>query len=122
MARDSETRNAASPLAVVDLAFLDRQTLGDPAFRREIVGLVLRETPVQLGRLASARSWSDWRITLHTLKGSARAIGMQKLAAAAAGAERLTEQSDGDARAAALGQIRRAFADAEAVLRPLLAG
>ncbi len=71
----------------VDLVHLARQTLGDRALEREVLGLFqvqARAIYAQLETVSEANLRHD---LAHTLKGSARAVGAWKVAQAAEACE-----------------------------------
>lgn len=63
----------ASPL--IDEAHLGRQTLGDPALRREILELFKADARQRLATLASTVDPAEWRRAAHSIKGTSRTIG-----------------------------------------------
>lgn len=71
----------------IDRAHLDRQTFGDAALQVEVLGLFRDELPNALQRLRSAATAKEWHFAAHSLKGSARAVGANPLAALALAAE-----------------------------------
>jgi HPt (histidine-containing phosphotransfer) domain-containing protein len=100
---------AATPVQVLDLAHLDRQTMGDAALRREVLALAQGQFDELLPLLEAAAG--PERVALaHRLKGAARAIGAFALGDAA----RALEAAPQDA-AAMLGVAERV-----AELRPAL--
>lgn len=86
---ESKTKTMAASVAVepVDLAHLDRQTLGDRQLRSEVLTLFLNETALA-GTTIEAADVHQRRQSAHRLVGSARAIGAFPLAEAAVGVER----------------------------------
>ena len=74
--------------ALFDLTHLRRYTGGSEDLEREILGLFCAEVPGYLVALSTARTPKDWHMAAHTLKGSALAVGANRLAQAAASAER----------------------------------
>ena len=83
----------ATSLPLLDEAHLARQTFGDRALEREVLGLFLE----QLHRLASQLEEAEdagRRALLHGVKGSARAVGAAALA-------QLAEELEGEAADAA---------------------
>src|SRR5262245_34944391 len=78
----------------VDREHLARQTLGDAELEREILALFRRQSGVMLCRLVAARGNEERRMAAHTLKGSARAIGAWRVAAAAEAVEAATQAAD----------------------------
>jgi HPt (histidine-containing phosphotransfer) domain-containing protein len=77
----------ASPFAI-DHDHLRRYTMGDQQLELEILDLFAGELPKTLGSLRAARTDMDWKVAAHTLKGSARAVGAWRVAAAAVAAEK----------------------------------
>ncbi|KAA5598140.1 Hpt domain-containing protein [Blastochloris sulfoviridis] len=78
----------------VDLVHLSRVTFGDRALEREVLGLFLRQSTIQLDRLKEARTAQAFGAAAHTLKGSAAGIGARHVAAVAAEAEALSARYD----------------------------
>jgi len=72
---------------VFDSAHFAHMTGDDAALQREIVGLFRGQVAAWRGALAPEAPASGWRDTAHTLKGSARGIGLWVLAEACADAE-----------------------------------
>jgi HPt (histidine-containing phosphotransfer) domain-containing protein len=71
----------------IDRAHLARYTLGDAALEAEVLTLFLDDLPRRIEALGSAATPTDWKMTAHTLKGSARAVGAWQLAEIAQAAE-----------------------------------
>lgn len=70
----------------IDLVHLSRQTLGDRALETELLSLFERQAAQAIERLQQPNGNGErrWRHDLaHTLKGSARAVGAGRVAAAA---------------------------------------
>ncbi|NJL07906.1 MAG: Hpt domain-containing protein [Methylacidiphilales bacterium] len=78
----------------VDLVHLSRVTFGDRALEREVLGLFVRQSAIQLDRLKEAHTAQAFGAAAHTLKGSAAGIGARHLAAVAAEAEALAARHD----------------------------
>lgn len=109
----------------LDLVHLSRQTLGDRALEVELLGLFDKQAGQIIGRLESGLCSSDrkWRHDLsHTLKGSARAIGAVRVAAAAQSYEDglAAQSSDADLAAYVLA-LKVAVQEVQAAIRELLA-
>ena len=85
---------------MLDLDHLSRQTLGDRALEREILGLFVRMAGEQVSRLKSSATPGERREAAHAIVGSARAIGAFTAARLAAEVERGEEPVE--ARIAAL--------------------
>jgi HPt (histidine-containing phosphotransfer) domain-containing protein len=89
VAWDEETRPATSAAAAVfDLTHLRRYTAGCADIEREIIGLFAAELPGRLLDLVNAKTPKDWHMAAHTLKGSALAVGANRLAQLCAAAEK----------------------------------
>ena len=86
----------------IDLEHLRRMTLGDTALEREVLGMFARQACQLAATLATTPPEAS--ALVHTLKGSARAIGAIRVAAAAAGLEAAIR--DGQSPANALGVLR----------------
>ena len=86
----------------VDLAHLQRFTLGNQALEIEVLQLFAAQAPVTLDQLKRSECEKSWRIAAHTLKGSARAVGAWRVARCAERAEVLVGEPE-QRRAAILG-------------------
>ena len=102
--------------APIDLAHLQRMTLGDIALEREVLGLFARQASQLAAALATMPP--ETSAVVHTLKGSARAIGAVRVAEAAAALEAAIR--DGQAPAQALGVLRDTVVEADAAIAALL--
>jgi HPt (histidine-containing phosphotransfer) domain-containing protein len=116
------TKHAAGPQALatqsspLDRTHLSRQTFGDRKLEREVLDLFRTQSPIYLGRVKAARSESEWREAVHTLKGSARAIGAWRIAEAAERAEAGNPAS----RAASITQLESSVLEANAFIGRVL--
>ena len=72
--------------------------------------LIRVQLPLSLARLQAATSGTEWRNAAHTIKGSAVAIGAERLARAAERAEAVDFAGAGH-RLRALGRVRAAAGD-----------
>jgi HPt (histidine-containing phosphotransfer) domain-containing protein len=115
---------AAPPLApaepVLDRAHLARMTLGDRQLETEVLALFDRQANLLLGRMAGATPIAVAAFA-HTLKGSARGIGMWRVAAAA---EALEQAARGPTTAEIAGAVRElaaAVAEAQQAIGELVA-
>jgi HPt (histidine-containing phosphotransfer) domain-containing protein len=118
---EEATRRAGDTPPAIDLVRLARQCLGDQDLERELLVLFERQAARAVGRLADAKA-SDFRLRAdlaHTLKGSALAVGAQRVAVAAALIETLCAEQAGEATlAAALASLAAAVSEArEAIVR-----
>jgi HPt (histidine-containing phosphotransfer) domain-containing protein len=97
----------------LDVAHLERMTLGEKALEREVLEMFLAQSARLLETLATLPA--DTAALAHTLKGSARAIG------AFAVAERAGElEAAGQGGDAALTALREAVADARRAIETRL--
>lgn len=92
-------------IAVLDRAHFDHMTSADRALQAEILGLFRMQTDGWSAALVAAQGWRE---ALHTLKGSARGIGLHRLAAACESAEVISPEQ----RAKALTSVRAALDEA----------
>ena len=70
------------------MAHLDRQTMGDPALRAEVLRLYVAQM-AEFGSILDSAPLSDRPILIHTIKGASRGIGAFLVADAAEQVERL---------------------------------
>ena len=115
MTRIVEAGTPASPprhRSPIDRVHLARYTLGNLTLEIEILGLFAGQAPETLAQLATARTEKAWRDAAHTLKGSARAVGANRVADCAERAEALPSGASDIARSAAVEAIRHALHDA----------
>ena len=98
----------------LDRAHFDHMTGGDTALQAEIV-VLFRAQVAAWTQLLSAGA--NWREAAHTMKGSARGIGLWPLAEACEAAERVAD-GDGPALARALNDLHAALDTALAALEP----
>jgi HPt (histidine-containing phosphotransfer) domain-containing protein len=102
---------------VLDLIHLRSYTMNNAALEQELLGLFLGQLPSLLAQLSQDAEPQDWKFALHTLKGSARAIGAQAIAQIVETMETLP--NDGD-RADHLGRLAAAADRFEEAARKLL--
>lgn len=100
---------------VLDRAHFDHMTGGDRALQLEIIDLLRAQAP-QLDEEFSSAS-AGWRAGAHTLKGSARGIGLATLALACEAAEAAPSSSSAEA----LEHLRAELAEALAALEQFAA-
>lgn len=93
-------------MLVLDRAHFDHMTGADRALQREVLGLFRMQAEGWESALASR----EWRTAAHTLKGSARGIGLNALAAACEAAEQAADPAE------ALARVRTALHEALAAL------
>lgn len=95
-------------MTVLDRVHFEHMTAGDRALQREVIALF----HAQVDGWRAALSEPEWRTAAHTLKGSARGIGLAALAAACEAAEAAPESE----REAALAGLRAALDEALAAI------
>lgn len=104
----------------LDLVHLSHQTLGDNALERELLTLFERQAAQFAARLAAPMGVGEekWRADLvHTLKGSARAVGAAAVGRAAEDYEEALRAGDSDTSrrlarlSASIETARRAIAE-----------
>jgi HPt (histidine-containing phosphotransfer) domain-containing protein len=117
----AEGRKASRP---VDLVHLSRYTLGERALEREVLKLFSTQAEVYIERLRETTSDQEWNEAVHSLKGSARAIGAWRAAAAAERAETISLALSGEdlaeARAQAVDAMQCAVREAQSYIFALL--
>lgn len=96
---------------ILDLAYLRRQTSGDPALERELLRLLVGQCESLLPVLVSTDEETGRREAAHGLRGAAAALGARRLAAAAAA----IEAGGGSAQA-----VASAIAELRALIERLL--
>jgi len=77
--------------AAIDMAQLARQTLGDAALQREVLALFARQIEDARASLEQGNAAERRRIA-HSLKGTARSLGANRLAACAEQIEAFPEE------------------------------
>jgi HPt (histidine-containing phosphotransfer) domain-containing protein len=100
----------------IDIEHLQRMTLGDAGLEREVLAMFASQA-ISLMRELAAPS-SDRRPLVHTLKGSARAIGAFRVAEAAQFLEAVLQQ--GDDPSEALDELTDAVAGARTAIDEIL--
>jgi HPt (histidine-containing phosphotransfer) domain-containing protein len=104
---------------VFDRAHLAHYTLDSPDLEREIVGLFVAQLPLILDSLFKAQSSEDWRFAIHTLKGSAQAIGACKIGAIAKKLEPIASFEQKNRREKLLAGLIRATREFDDLARAL---
>ena len=69
--------------ATLDLVHLSRQTLGDRELQREILSLFVKQSKQLIERISCAAKLDEQHDLVHTLIGSARAVGAGRVVKAA---------------------------------------
>lgn len=97
--------------AVLDRAHFDHMTGADRALQLEIVALFRAQASNWEAVFSTAGA--EWRTAAHTLKGSARGIGLAALALACEAAEAGPDDASGEALAHLRAELARALAALE---------
>jgi HPt (histidine-containing phosphotransfer) domain-containing protein len=100
----------------IDIAHLQRMTLGDAGLQHEVLAMFLAQAVRLIGTLASLPD--DAGALAHTLKGSARAIGAFRIADAASDLEGVIR--NGGDPAPALAELRETIALARRAIDDIL--
>jgi HPt (histidine-containing phosphotransfer) domain-containing protein len=100
----------------IDIAHLERMTLGDASLEREVLAMFSAQAVSLISILAAMPS--DAAALAHTMKGSARAIGAFRVGDAAASLE--TAIRSGDDLAEGLAELNDAVVEARAAIDGLL--
>lgn len=108
----------AAPV-VVDMHHFQAMTGGDEDLQSELIDLFSEQAEIWARLLIPEAPVQTWKDAAHTLKGSARGLGLWPLAQACAEAELLAScgQKDGPAIAAGLARAREALRHALDALR-----
>jgi HPt (histidine-containing phosphotransfer) domain-containing protein len=101
----------------VDLAHLRRYTLGDRSLEAEVLGLFLAQLPETIASLRSAATERDWKMAVHALKGSSRAVGAWRIANLAQEAEVLVCGAEPAACSEAISKLEAAACEASIFVR-----
>jgi HPt (histidine-containing phosphotransfer) domain-containing protein len=101
-------------MTILDRAHFDHMTGADRALQLEVLGLFRMQVE---GWNAAFDGAEGWRDAVHTLKGSARGIGLTALAAACEAAENAPPADAPEA----LNRVRAALTDALAALEQFAA-
>jgi HPt (histidine-containing phosphotransfer) domain-containing protein len=100
----------------IDLDHLKRMTLGDESLEREVLAMFSAQSVSLIGALAALPA--EAREIVHTLQGSARAIGAFAVADAAVSLE--TALKNGDDPTEPLAELKDAVAQARTAIDALL--
>jgi HPt (histidine-containing phosphotransfer) domain-containing protein len=111
---------SSSPFAfdarAIDLAHLERMTMGDAALAREVLAMFVSQSARLLGMLETLPA--EARALAHTLKGSARAIGAARVAECAQALE--IAIGEGEDLRPSLRQLSAAVAEARVGIEAML--
>ncbi len=101
-------------MLVLDRAHFDHMTGADRALQVEVLGLFRMQVEAWVAALGQGAGWRD---AVHTMKGSARGIGLNRLAAACEAAEAAPDAQSAEV----LARVRAALDEALAALEQFAA-
>ncbi|TBN55301.1 Hpt domain-containing protein [Hansschlegelia quercus] len=104
-----EQRASSAFASAIDVVHLNRQTMGDRNLEHEVLELFRRQARVLLFRFEALTSPSERADVAHTLKGSARGVGANRVAFAADELERSAKSGEPTGRA--LAELAEAVAE-----------
>jgi HPt (histidine-containing phosphotransfer) domain-containing protein len=116
--RPGERSPSASIERPIDLVHLARMTLGDRGLEREVLQLFDRQAAILMERIQTAPP-QDIAALVHTLKGSAGAIGAASVARAAEAVELMDVAVESDLRPS-IAALRASTEEARAFIADLL--
>jgi HPt (histidine-containing phosphotransfer) domain-containing protein len=108
--------------AVLDRAHLAAQALDDPELAREVLAMFLDQSADMLRIVREALSPVDRRNAAHRLKGSARAVGAFRVAAASEQFECLPDDADEGAQLDRIAALHASVAEVRSAIAAELAG
>lgn len=97
-------------MLVLDRAHFDHMTGADRALQLEVLGLFRMQIDAWRTAFGAGESWRD---AVHTMKGSARGIGLMALAAACEAAEQAADADHVDAMQSVQAHLEDALAALE---------
>lgn len=108
--------------AIIDCDHFHTMTGGDRDLQSEVLAIFAEQSELWRRLLIPDAPVHTWRDAAHTLKGSARGLGLWALAEACETAEALARNGvkDGPVISAELAKVRTALDDAQAVIRHVL--
>ncbi len=115
-----EQRAGGSFASAIDVAHLNRQTMGDRTLEREVLELFRRQARILLFRFEALTNPVERAGVAHTLKGSARGIGANRVAFAAEELERAANA--GQSTGKALAEVAESIAEATSAIELRYAG
>ena len=115
--RDRQEDDSGLTGEVLDRPHLEHYTMHDQRLAAEVLGLFLAQLPATLRLVEKAETAVDWRFATHALKGSAAAVGAQRLRDLALGLEALAFPGDLPVRLLRVQAIKVAAAEFREVAR-----
>jgi HPt (histidine-containing phosphotransfer) domain-containing protein len=96
---------------IFDIAHLRRYTLGNSELENELLALFEAQLPTLMEQITGTSPADVWRLAVHTLKGSARAVGAPAIGDLAARLEEAGHAAPLDVKAPVLELLAMAIAD-----------
>src|SRR5947209_3228986 len=109
--RQRRQRQPAPDPNILDLAHLRRYTQGNADLEMELLQLFGDQLPGLMKQIRKGSAAGDWKLAIHTLKGSARAIGASAIADLAARIENAGYTANVEIGANLFDLLDRAIAD-----------
>jgi HPt (histidine-containing phosphotransfer) domain-containing protein len=103
-------RQKAPDPRILDLAHLRRYTQGNAELEAELIGLFKGQIPGLLAQIRDAVE-AEWKLAVHTLKGSARAVGAVEIGEIAVRLENAGHSAPAETRDGLVARLERAVAD-----------
>ncbi len=121
MAVDRVTRpqreaSAAPDPQVLDLAHLQRYSMGDRALEADLLALFRTQVQMQANAIAASDDASSWKLSTHTLKGVARTLGAWQIARTAEDLESVGHDGEPGRKMQLLGLLKEQIAACEAAI------
>lgn len=104
---------------VLDLAHLERYSMGDRALEADLLSLFRAQIHLQTNAIAAAEDASSWRLSTHTLKGVARTLGAWQIARTAELLEALGHDGNPAERDRLVGLLKEQIGACEAAVEGL---
>ncbi len=106
-----------APSEVFDRAHLSHYTLHSADLEREILDLFLAQLSVTVAQIDAADTQDDWKLCIHTLKGSAASVGARRLQMIASELETLGFEGDRQIRGLRLQVLQGAVVEFREAVR-----
>jgi HPt (histidine-containing phosphotransfer) domain-containing protein len=116
---DTADPENASLERAIDLVHLARMTFGDRSLEREVLQLFDRQASILMAKVQDGSRGAIGALA-HTLKGSARGIGADRVASAAEAVERASASGNERELKAAVDRLAAAANEARTVIAELL--
>lgn len=112
-----QNQHSGQDAEIFDQAHLAHYTMNSEDLEREIVGLFLQQLPMTTDLIEEAQTAAEWKLSVHTLKGAAAAVGANQLLGVVMDLENIAYGSDIDQKARLLKALRDAADEFRATVR-----